>query len=876
MQATALVSFAQDDTDTLLDAQKLIETRSTKDGYDRYIKAQDSAVSNLGGHAAAEAVKLIRGSIPVVSKKISDWVAENDHGGRGRRHVALATIKRFDPDLLAFLTLNCIFAGITQEQQLVTIQSSIGGQVEAEVMGLDIEEAQGRKVANRVKAKVSQNGSYHQRKRVFNKLAKEHIPQHQSWTQEQKVRIAEPLLNAALLSLPDLFELTTLPVGVNRRQTVIRLTDDGVQTMAQLRESMAWMAPIHRPMVVPPRPWTGMDTGCYYEPRASRTVKLVRTYNKDHKVLIRKAIEEGTMDHVIDAVNAIQSTAWAINKDIFDLVSWAFNTGQEIDGIPANELLAIPAKLEADVWEAMSKTERKRHRIALAGIHERNRGIVSDQAVLLRDLETAKELVDYASFWLPHNLDFRGRVYPVPHFNHQRADAIKAMFQFAEGKPLGEYGAGWLSIHLANCGDFEKVSKKPFDARLDWVEDNELMILQIGKDPKGTLKLWKDADSPFMFVAACIDYTRWVQSGRSNDYVSRLAIALDGSNSGLQHYAAALRSKDEAALVSLVPCDKPADLYQTVADQVRVAVEAEAAEGSAIAQQVLDAGISRTLVKRNVMTFAYSSEQFGFRQQLMDDLMRPLNDQVFLGRIEANPYATYRKDKDGNVTEELDGGFAASGYLAAQVWKAVTATVTKATEGMDFFKRIAAVLAHEKLPLIWTTPLGLPVVHRYSIWETKRVSLNLYDRAMPVVDAGVDAKVTDDGQVLRRVLINMRTAPTDRIDKDKARSAVAPNVIHSMDGSHLMLTVLNAKAEGLQDFALIHDSFGTHAGSTARFFEIIRESFVEMYAAYCPFEEVLDYASEVLSDEGVEKLPVLPSKGDMELLDVLNAEYAFA
>jgi hypothetical protein len=107
MQANALVTCDQDTT-TLLNAQRDIETRASKDGYDRYIKQQDSAVANLGGQAASEAVKLIRGSIPLVSKQIADWVSDNDHGGRGRRHVALATIKRFDPDLLAFLTLNCV------------------------------------------------------------------------------------------------------------------------------------------------------------------------------------------------------------------------------------------------------------------------------------------------------------------------------------------------------------------------------------------------------------------------------------------------------------------------------------------------------------------------------------------------------------------------------------------------------------------------------------------------------------------------------------------------------------------------------------------------------------------------------------------------
>jgi DNA-directed RNA polymerase, mitochondrial len=872
---------AQDDYSTadLIDAQRLMELRASKDGYDRYIKQQRSTVDSVGGHSGAEAVKIIKGSIPLVSAKITEWIEENDTGGRGKRHKALPVLKQLDPDLLAFISLNSVFAGITKVNKLAAVQNLIGGQVEAEIIAARIAAANGAKVAKRVKDVIQRNGSGRQRSKIFKKLASEHLPNDDEGglTQDVKVRIAEPLLNAVLLGVPDLFEVVTLSVSKNKRETILRLTDEGVQLFASLRESMAWMQPIHRPMVVPPRPWADMNTGCYYEERAARTVKLVRTYDKGHKRLLRQAIADGQMDYVLSAVNAIQETPWAINSPIVDLVRHCFEVGILGVGLPANCLMDIPEKVGDAAWEAMTPKQRKGHKITLAGIHERNRSVVSDQAVLLRDLETADELVKYHSFWLPHNLDFRGRVYPVPHFSHQRQDHVKAMFQFAYGNPLGEYGAGWLSIHLANCGDFDKMSKASFDERLDWVAANELLILRIGKDPYATIDDWKQADSPFMFVAACMDYYGWVQSGRSDGYISHLAVALDGSNSGLQHYSAALRATDEAALVSLIPCDKPADLYQTVADQVRAEVEREAAEGSEIARQVLEAGINRSIVKRNVMTFAYSSEQFGFRQQLMDDLMRPINEEVFLGRRETNPYAMHRVNKDTGEIGDLDGGFSASGYIAAKVWHAVTKTVTKATEGMDFFKRLAATLAHEKQPLIWTTPLGLPVVHRYSVWETKTVEMFMFDRKVPVVDAGSKDRIAGDGvSVLKRVQTNIRTAPTDRIDKDKARSAVAPNVIHSMDGAHLMLTVLNAHEEGLTDFALIHDSFGTHAGSTHRFFQVIRESFVEMYSDYCPFEETIDFALSVLSPDGIEKLPPIPSKGDMGLTQVLDADYAFA
>jgi DNA-directed RNA polymerase, mitochondrial len=865
-----------DTNDSLVEAQKAMELRSSKDGYDRYIKKNDQTIVSLGGHAGAEAVKLIKGSIPLVSEKIADWLnTHNSKTGRGKRHQALTILNQLDVDLLSFITLNCIFAGITRANTLLSVQTTIGSQIEAELAAKELEDSRGKKVAARIKATVAKQGSARNARKVFSKLAKDNGVLSDPWDQVKKAKVSEPLVSATLSALPDLLEVVTFPTGKNRMDTVIRLTDAGVQMFASLRESMAWMQPIHRPMVVPPRPWVAYDTGCYYEDRSARTVKLVRTFNADHKKLIREAISSGQMDYVLQSVNAIQSTAWAINQPIVDLVKWCFDNGIEGVGIPSPQLIPTPPKLDSDTWEAMSPQQRKGHRITLAGVHERNRGIVADQAILLRDLETADEMMKYQSFWIPHNLDFRGRVYPVPHFNQQRQDHVKAMFQFSAGCELGEFGIGWLSVHLANCGDFNKVSKGSFDERLQWVEDNENFILAVGDDPYG-FDAWKEADSPFMFVAACMEYARWVHDGRRADFVSHLPVALDGSNSGLQHYSAALRAEDEASYVSLTPSAKPADLYKRIADLVVEAMQKDAEEGSDIAKVCLNAGINRSIVKRNVMTFAYSSEQFGFRQQLMDDLMRPINDAVFLGHRDSNPYAVYRVDKEtGEVSDTLDGGFSASGYIAACVWRAVTSTVTKATQGMDFFKRVAGALAHEKKPLIWSTPLGLPVMHKYSIWDSKRVDMYLYDRKMPVVEAKARYRIDEEeGSVLKRISLCIRTKPTDRIDKDKARSAVAPNVIHSMDGAHLMLTVLNASYEGIKDFALIHDSFGTHAGKTQRFFQIIRESFVEMYDNYCPFEEVLEYALGNMEDTA--KLPPMPAKGSMDLNKVIDAEYAFA
>ncbi|KRX83247.1 DNA-directed RNA polymerase, mitochondrial, partial [Trichinella pseudospiralis] len=69
--------------------------------------------------------------------------------------------------------------------------------------------------------------------------------------------------------------------------------------------------------------------------------------------------------------------------------------------------------------------------------------------------------------WFPHNLDFRGRVYPCPpHFNHMGDDVCRGLLLFAKGQPLGEKGLDWLKVHLINLTGMMK--HETFTARLQF------------------------------------------------------------------------------------------------------------------------------------------------------------------------------------------------------------------------------------------------------------------------------------------------------------------------------------------------------------------------------------------------------------------------
>ena len=84
-------------------------------------------------------------------------------------------------------------------------------------------------------------------------------------------------------------------------------------------------------------------------------------------------------------------------------------------------------------------------------------------------------------FYQPHNLDFRGRAYPIPpHLNHIGDDLSRGLLLFGESKPLGERGLWWLKVHIANLYGYDKSS---FEERVFWTEQHLNDIFDSAENP---------------------------------------------------------------------------------------------------------------------------------------------------------------------------------------------------------------------------------------------------------------------------------------------------------------------------------------------------------------------------------------------------------
>jgi len=828
----------------------LNEFNMLQEGVERFNQQEENLTKT--GILGTVDTKLVKGALPLVVEALTSELEQTKL--ITSRPFWYQALNNLNKHTIAYIGLNYAFIGVGQCTDLTNICNNIGKQICVELWAQNFEETNPKLFKRLFEMARKNHNSPKHRLKAMSAVASREGHSVERWTTEQLVNVGGAVLNCVMVG-SELFEVYDRP----RKKFFVKnlgLSEIGSKLVEELTGEISWMSPIFKPMLEKPVPWTAFNSGCYHNKQLASLVPLVRRVNKKQKELINSAFKSNSMQRICKALNAIQATPFAINTTVLAEVKAAWQNDFVISKFPKKVKLKVPKN--TDNWEELDTNQRKHIKKTKEKIILRNRAFDADLVNMTTDLNIADELAKHEKFYLPHNLDFRGRVYPIPTFNHQRSDHIRALFQFANGKRLGSDGAYWLCIHVANTGDFDKVSKKSLDDRIKWVNDNQRLLYLIGRKPGLTRKYWHKADKPFSFLAACNAFAGYAEEGE--DYICFIPPAMDGANSGVQHYSAALRDEKGGATVNLVPASKPADVYQIVADKVNEELQHDTDDLAMLWKKY---GVTRKTVKRNVMTFAYSSEKYGFRQQLMEDLMKPLEDEVLEGIRDSHPLGE-------------DNGSKAATYLANKVWVAVNDTVTKAAEGMRFIQKCAQLCAHEAKPLIWTSPIGLPVVHAYEDFHINRVRIFLYDKAISPSEASKNSRITKNNDVYNCIMLNLRSRPKGTLDKMKQRNAAAPNFIHSLDASHLMFSVLAGLEEGITDYMLIHDSFATHACETKKFGYLIREQFVAMYTIFDVVQRLYNATYSTLSDKKRIDLVELPEKGKFNLQDIISSDYAFA
>lgn len=781
----------------------------------RNLKLSDPKKENYFLSATGQA--LIRKWVSPVGDLIAKKVAEAEKTP-SRCAEAVPMIRELDPYLLAYLTVRAVVSKLTAERPtLISASSAVGDLVNSEIQ---VSWMSSNHKGLFVKTKKNLDGLavhghlYAGRMGQYRRAMKKKNIVFPDLDGRQKIVVGNFLINTVIEAV-GLVEVVNQRVG-RKTFLMVRSTPALEEWIGKYEAHAELLRPIRWPMIVKPDDWQPGQSGGYITDR--QKLQLVNGRSSG----FQQELKFADLPLVYNALNYMQNVGWKINRRVLEVVRQAWDAGLEWKGVPRKET-SIP-KAPQD------KEELKEWRKQYLDQFRKETKSVGQRIAIGSTLMLAERFSQYDQFYFPYNLDFRGRMYSVVSgLSPQGSDLAKGLLTFSEGKPIGEAGSFWLAVHVANTFGYDKV---PYDQRVQWVQTNLASVLETGRNPLES-KWWLDADKPVEFLAACIEYLGWHETGPG--YVCSLPVHVDGSCNGIQHYAAMSRDAEAGAQVNLLPSAEPADIYAAVAERV---VERLGADGGDFARLWIKWGIDRSLTKRPVMVLPYGGTRNSCRSYVIEhcfdaDIIR----------------------KKGRVPFEKSDFSAAITYLVKHVWEAMHEVINLPLKIMDWLRE-AAGLWHDategKVPLVWRAPSGWVV--RQSYFDTKkfRVQTKMGDK---VVRLGL--------RVIRE---------ETNLDRRRQVTAFPPNFVHSMDASALCFTLDRSREVGIKSFAAVHDSYGALPADMTLLYEVIREQFVEMYSKFDPLMEIDNRIRPVVGD----KLPPPPTKGTLDILELRKSEFFFA
>lgn len=575
------------------------------------------------------------------------------------------------------------------------------------------------------------------------------------------------------------------------------LSQDTWEYLQNRDSELEFLRPILPVMVVPPLPWNITDKeGGYLD------IKLppVKTRPNGSRYLRHDSPH-------LEAINRIQSTRFEINQPILDVMQQVWDEGGNVGGLPPSDNLPLPPKphnIDTDI-EAKKEWKAKACRI-----YDTNASYASRRKARICTLSVAQQQRDLP-FFLPANVDFRGRQYYLPnHLNPQSEESTRALFNFHNRVEMTDDGVRRLELHLANLWGYDKASHAD---RIRWVQDNQSLIFESAESPLNGSQSWTGADKPWLFLAACMEYAQGVQSGWVSG--TNLPVGIDGTCNGLQHYAALGRDAAAAEAVNLCSRSEPEDIYR----RVLTLVQQQCNESEDPRAREWLRYLERSTVKRGVMTYPYGVTPYGMVEALVSD---------------------------GHCDKLVGNHYSNAHYLMNEIWKALPKVIESATVIMAWIQQCAMQIAKDNKPVIWTTPSDFFVVQQYNQSKLRQIQT-----------------------LLQKVYI-LKDHYKDPIDPRRSALASGPNVIHSYDSAHMCLTVNGAWDDGIRDFMMNHDEYNTHAPNIPNLGWNARNEFAKMYSIdqLKRLKGDLEYYSEM-------QLPDPPALGTFDVSEVMNSEYFF-
>ena len=598
--------------------------------------------------------------------------------------------------------------------------------------------------------------------------------------------------------------------------------------MSRIDEYADRLLPNRLPMVCRPVNHLPNETGGLMDwsmRRLRKTTQIKATPDDDMFENDREVDPSCMSSMTRKVINTLQCTEWAINTQVLDVMNNLWKAGRETGAVPPydqSQVLDMPkfpengTKTEQHEW--MDDRSRRWAKWA------RNEASRLQMILRMKEAYKLKAFTIYHAYFC----DFRGRYYSDSYLLHpQGGDLDKALLMAAEPVEVSPRDLYWIKVNLANLMGVDKVS---FDERVKYVDVHMEDWRAVVADPEGTTDIWED-DAPkknasFQRLAAIFDLISAIDTGKSG-----VPVQIDGSCNGIQHWAAMTRDEVIGPEVNLTPSDKPADVYQLVADGCTEMCVDEPSDWRSHFLEHYEGCIPRKVVKRSVMCDPYGISDYSVRQYVMQE-----------------KHLDWCKDKGFNMS-------AAANEMGTLICASKERLMNNCNHGKLYVQLLCGWVGGEvDEPMSWQTPSGFLVINKYNPKVLKESAVSLWDKNFKLKFGYF----------------------SNEYDCDQALTAMPPNFVHSLDAAHMSLVVDRLSGMGIEFFSMIHDSYGVMAPYVPMLREVTKETFHEIHSID-RLSELKARAEDIVGKALPEQHPARQheQRGTLDIGLVVQSEYLF-
>lgn len=783
------------------------ETEMARLGAQRYQRNVLKAKQRGLESTTAPVQRLLEDSINEVTDALKVWM-ENAETNPGRLHRSVSYLKLLTPDKVAALSCRVILDQISKVRTFTQVARAVASRVADEHLYETLQREHPGWWKMMRKRTDPMLAYVTKRRHIYQGRSMTDDIQYEFWPPGDKIAVGTVMVEL-FAQTTGLVEITERYLARGRKQLMVVPAESTLRWIEDGHEHFSELTPLLLPCVEPPQDWTDPLDGGYLTSQL-RASAMVKTGSR----AVVRDLKAADMEPVYRAVNRLQKTGWRVNAKVLDVVRHAWENGIQLADLPHREDTPLPAK-PADI--ETNEDARKKYRSAARVIYDSNIRTRAARLALSQTINTAERFRD-KPLWFVYQLDWRGRAYPVSHYlSPQGDDMSKALLTFAEGDLVDTPEARrWHWVHGANCWGLDKAS---FDEREEWVSENIDRCLEVAEDPL-TNRMWEEAADPWQFLAWCFDLKECEDD--PDGYRSPLPVHQDATQSGIQIMSLLLRDAEGGRATNCTPTATPMDLYGTVASRL---IDLLQDDGSPLALDWVKFGIDRKCCKRPVMTRVYNATKFSASGYVRDWAMEVATEE-----------------------RPIPEGEKPFWFLTEKLWEAMEDVIASTEACQSWMGKVAEAFLEEGKPIRWVTPVGFPVRQSYPRYQSRSIR-------------------TVVGEVIRRNRVRIER---DKLDRKKMINALAPNVVHSLDSAAMLLTVNYADANGIAQFAAIHDSFGSTAKRAAMLAECIREAYVDLFSPD-RLAELRDQFQSQLDTE----LPAVPEYGSLEIEGLRASPYFF-